>query len=72
MNKQEPIQYGQTKTKALIKQQLQGIDRTVIRAKAELILGKNIAELQQVVAAQRLTYEQLVAFYLDRIERAIE
>lgn len=72
MNKQEPIQYGHAKTKALIRQQLQDIDRAEIHAKAEVILGKNIVELQQAVAAQLLTYEQLVAFYLDRIERSIE
>ena len=72
MNKQEPIQYGQTKTKTLIRQQLQDIDRAEIRAKAEVILGKDITELQRAVTEHRLTYEQLVAFYLDRIERSLE
>lgn len=72
MNKQEPIQYGHAKTKALIRQQLHDIDRAEIRAKAEVILEKDIAELQRAVTEHHLTYEQLVAFYLDRIERSLE
>lgn len=49
--------------------QLKGLDLPAIRAKEGLILDKDMAQLQAAVQAGQLSYEELTAFYLDRIQR---
>ncbi|MDO5671685.1 MAG: amidase family protein [Actinomycetaceae bacterium] len=66
--KEEYIAYGKDERIQVIDQQLQGIDIAAIRAKADLIMEKPVADIQQSVTAGDLSYEELTAFYLDRIK----
>lgn len=51
-----------------IDKQLQGIDRTALRAKSDLIMEQSISQLQSAISRGQLSYADLTAFYLDRIE----
>ena len=65
---QEALQYNQEKVNAVINKQLEGMDRKSLRAKSNLILEKSVSELQTSIQEGRLTYTDLTAFYLDRIQ----
>lgn len=52
-----------------VKAQLAGLNLEAIRAKEGLILDKDIEEIQDAVQRGALSYEELTAFYLDRIAR---
>ncbi|MCO4342142.1 amidase family protein [Staphylococcus agnetis] len=70
--KQAPITYAQYNSKKINKQiddQLLGVNRNDIRKKASLINEKSIAELQKSVEKGVLTYYDITAYYLDRIQR---
>lgn len=59
--------YNQERIVKTIEDQLKETDVQKARTKAPLIIEKNITELQQAIANGTLTYEELTAFYLDRI-----
>ncbi|OUD37850.1 amidase, partial [Vibrio parahaemolyticus] len=59
--------YNQERIVKTIEDQLKETDVQKARTKAPLIIEKNITELQQAIADGALTYEELTAFYLDRI-----
>lgn len=65
---EEYISYEKTKQIQQIDAQLKEMDLEKIRAKAPLIMEKSIDEIQKAVTDGKLTYEELTAFYLDRIE----
>lgn len=52
-----------------IETQLKDLPLEQIRVKSDLILNKSIADIQSEIAADKLTYTELTAFYLDRILR---
>ena len=62
-----PAMYNQERIVKTIEDQLKETDVQKARTKAPLIIEKNITELQQAIAEGTLTYEELTAFYLDRI-----
>lgn len=62
-----PAMYNQERIVKTIEDQLKETDVQKARTKAPLIIEKNITELQQAIANGTLTYEELTAFYLDRI-----
>lgn len=62
-----PAMYNQERIVKTIEDQLKETDVQKARTKAPLIIEKNITELQQAIADGALTYEELTAFYLDRI-----
>lgn len=66
--KEEALQFNQDKVNETINKQLVGVDRQAVRAKADLILEKTIPQIQASIAEGKLTYEELTAFYLDRIQ----
>lgn len=66
--KQESIQYNQEKVVKMIDSQLKGIDIEKIRVKAKLIEEKSVRNLQELVNKGDLTYEELTAYYLDKIK----
>lgn len=51
-----------------IDKQLIGLPMDAIRAKADLIMEKPIADIQTAIQNGGLTYTELTAFYLDRIK----
>lgn len=52
-----------------IEAQLQGMDRQALRAHAPLIMERDIADIQAAIERKELSYQDLTAFYLDRIAR---
>ena len=67
-NQEERIAYDKDKQVALIDSQLAGMDLEKIRAKKDLIMEKSIEDLHAAISKGELTYEELTAFYLDRIK----
>lgn len=65
---EEYISYDKDRQIKLIDEQLKGLDIEKIRAKAHLIMEKSIAEIKASIAEGKLSYEELTAFYLDRIK----
>lgn len=65
--KEEYISYDKEKQKQQIEQQLNGIDIEKIREKAPIIMEKSVEQLQTAISNGELSYEELTAFYLDRI-----
>lgn len=65
--KEERIAYDKEKRIQQIDKQLLGIDLTSLRAKSALIMEKSIDDLQMAIRTGKLSYEELTAFYLDRI-----
>ena len=51
-----------------IDKQLNGLPMDAIRAKANLIMEKSVADIQNAIQKGDLNYTELVAFYLDRIK----
>lgn len=69
--KQAPLEYAQYNTEKInndINKQLKSIDLKRVRSKEHLILEKNIQELHKSVEKGELTYTDITAFYLDRIQ----
>ncbi|MCO4346538.1 amidase family protein [Staphylococcus agnetis] len=69
--KQAPLEYAQYNTEKInndINKQLKRIDLKRVRSKEHLILEKNIQELHKSVEKGELTYTDITAFYLDRIQ----
>ncbi|MGG8343243.1 amidase family protein [Streptococcus uberis] len=65
---EERIFYGRKERLQQINNQLVGIDLKKVRAKKNLIMENSIQEIQVSISKGRLTYEELIAFYLDRIK----
>ena len=65
---EERISYDKDQQVALIDSQLAGIDLEKVRAKKDLIMEKSIEDLHAAISRDDLTYEELTAFYLDRIK----
>lgn len=65
---EERISYDKDQQVALIDSQLAGIDLEKVRAKKDLIMEKPIEDLHAAISKGDLTYEELTAFYLDRIK----
>ena len=65
---EERISYDQDQQVALIDSQLAGIDLEKVRAKKDLIMEKSIEDLHAAISRGDLTYEELTAFYLNRIK----
>ncbi|HGN7139901.1 TPA: amidase family protein [Staphylococcus aureus] len=69
--KQAPLEYAQYNTEKInndINKQLKSIDLKRVRSKEHLILEKKIQELHKSVEKGELTYTDITAFYLDRIQ----
>lgn len=66
--REEYIAYNKQSQIDNINLQLEGIDLEKIRNKKSLIMEKTITEIQDAVKRGELTYEELTAFYLDRIK----
>lgn len=69
--KQAPLKYAQYNTEKInndVNKQLKGIDLKSVRSKKNLIFEKSIQELQKAVEQGQLTYTEITAFYLDRIQ----
>lgn len=64
---EERISYNKEQQTAQIDKQLAGLDLDKIRAKENLIMEKSIEEIQSAIIQGKLSYEELTAFYLDRI-----
>ena len=65
---EERISYDKDQQVALIDSQLAGIDLEKVRAKKDLIMEKSIEDLHAAISRGDLTYEELTAFYLNRIK----
>lgn len=65
--KEERIAYDKEKRIQQIDKQLLGIDLESVRAKSAFIMEKSIDDLQIAIRTGKLSYEELTAFYLDRI-----
>lgn len=65
---EERISYDKDQQVALIDSQLAGIDLEKVRVKKDLIMEKSIEDLHAAISRGDLTYEELTAFYLDRIK----
>ncbi|NLD20476.1 MAG: amidase [Clostridiales bacterium] len=65
---EEYIAYEKEKQITQVDAQLKGIDAEKVRAKKDIIMEKSIEEIQGSIAKGELTYEELTAFYLDRIK----
>ena len=67
---EERISYDKDQTGRLrsFDSQLAGIDLEKVRAKKDLIMEKSIEDLHAAISRGDLTYEELTAFYLNRIK----
>lgn len=52
----------------IIDDQLKGIDIEAVKSKSQLIEQKSIKEIQDLIKNQKITYEELVAYYLINIK----
>lgn len=64
---QELIQYESKRLTSMIQKQLSTIDLEAVRKKAPYIMEKDVLSIQGYIQAGKLSYEELTAFYLDRM-----
>lgn len=63
------IYYRLEENQAVLHDLLKDVDVSMIRSLHEKIFEKTMIDLQELVKKEELTYEQITAFYLERIQR---
>ncbi|EUJ26452.1 amidase family protein [Listeria cornellensis] len=65
----EAILYEQNRVLDPVNEQLKTLDISRLEAKEKLVVGAEIDQIQQLIATNKLSYEELVGVYLNRIKK---
>ncbi|MBA3925618.1 amidase family protein [Listeria rustica] len=65
----EAIMYEQNRVLDPVNKQLKTVDISTLESKEKLVVGADIQQIQQLVATNKLSYEELVGIYLNRIKK---